>query len=29
VLPRAVPLVEAALLLTLADHALRTVAVRG
>jgi chorismate synthase len=29
VLPRAVPLVEAAVLLTLADHALRTVAVRG
>lgn len=28
VLPRAVPLVEAALLLTLADHALRTAAVR-
>jgi chorismate synthase len=29
VLPRAVPLVEAAMLLTLADHALRTEAVRG
>ncbi len=29
VLPRAVPLVEAAMLLTLADHALRTAAVRG
>lgn len=29
VLPRAVPLVEAAVLLTLADHALRTAAVRG
>ncbi|MCB9538844.1 MAG: chorismate synthase [Myxococcales bacterium] len=29
VLPRAVPLVEAAMLLTLADHALRAAAVRG
>lgn len=29
VLPRAVPLVEAAMLLTLADHALRTAAIQG